>query len=183
MKRSKKICLVTHCILNGNAKVEGLCNYKGAVKEVVEFLMNKDFGIIQLPCPEINLYGIKRWGHVKEQFNTPYFRENCTSLLKPIINQIEDYKNNGYEIALVLGIDGSPSCGINYTCSSKKWSGELSGNENLSKILKDISTIKSPGVFMEIFRKNLESIGVNPIYLTLNESNVESSIEAIKNYL
>lgn len=182
MKRSKKICLVTHCILNGNAKVEGLCSYKGAVKEVVELLINKDFGIIQLPCPEINLYGIKRWGHVKEQFDTPYFRENCISLLKPIINQIEDYKNNGYEIALVLGIDGSPSCGINYTCSSKKWGGELSGNESLSEILNDISTIKSPGVFMEIFKNNLESIGVNPTYLTLNESNVESSIEAIKNY-
>lgn len=41
IKRSKKICLITHYMLNENVKVEGLYSYKWAVKEIVELKMGR----------------------------------------------------------------------------------------------------------------------------------------------
>jgi predicted secreted protein len=61
MKRDKNIVVVCHCILNCNSKVEGLSEYRGAV-DFTKKLVDSGIGIIQLPCPEMILYGIKRWG-------------------------------------------------------------------------------------------------------------------------
>nr|WP_231288438.1 hypothetical protein [Methanococcus maripaludis] len=49
MNRNKKIALVAHCILNCNSKVECLSEYGGALRNVVNYLMDEGFGIIQLP--------------------------------------------------------------------------------------------------------------------------------------
>lgn len=81
MKRNKKIALVSHCILNANSKVEGLSEYGGMLKDVMNYLMDEGYGIIQMPCPEMAIYGIKRWGHVKEQFDTPHSFEEQVSFI------------------------------------------------------------------------------------------------------
>ncbi len=52
MRRSKKIVLISHCILNVNSKVEGLAQYENNSLELVKYLIENKFGIIQLPCPE-----------------------------------------------------------------------------------------------------------------------------------
>ena len=61
MKRDKTIIVTCHCILNCNSKVEGLSEFKGSI-DLAKSFMDKGMGIIQLPCPEMILYGIKRWG-------------------------------------------------------------------------------------------------------------------------
>ncbi len=61
MKRSKKIVLLGHCILNVNSKVEGLAQYENNSLELLEYLIENKFGIIQLPCPEAGFYGMRRW--------------------------------------------------------------------------------------------------------------------------
>jgi predicted secreted protein len=60
MKRSRRIALVSHCLLNVNAKVEGLAEYQG-VHPVIEGLSAAGFGVIQLPCLEMTHMGMKRW--------------------------------------------------------------------------------------------------------------------------
>ena len=135
MKRSKKIILISHCILNSNSKVEGLSQYEGILNQVVDMIYKKGIVIIQLPCPEIIIYGIKRWGHVKEQFDTLFYRENCREMLKPIIGQVKSYMDTGYEIVGVLGIDGSPSCGVNFTCSGD-WEGDPSSKDDIDHKIK-----------------------------------------------
>ena len=77
MQRGKKIILLSHCILNVNPKVEGLEPYESLVKELTDYLYENKVGIIQLPCPEMAIYGIKRWGHVKDQFNYSFFKKSC----------------------------------------------------------------------------------------------------------
>ncbi|MDA3936305.1 MAG: hypothetical protein PF636_05500 [Actinomycetota bacterium] len=72
MKRSRRIALVSHCLLNVNAKVEGLAEYQG-VHPVIEGLSAAGFGVIQLPCLEMTHMGMKRWAQVMEQYDHPAY--------------------------------------------------------------------------------------------------------------
>lgn len=182
MKRNRKIVLVSHCILNSNSKVEGLSQYGGAFKEVVNIINSEGIGIIQLPCPEMIIYGIKRWGHVKEQFDTLFYRDNCRKMLKPIVEQVKSYMDAGYEIMGVIGVDGSPSCGVNLTCSGN-WGGELSGNENLESTIMDLRDMESSGVFIEELNKYFIEYEIKVPFMAIDERDVYSSLTTIENFI
>lgn len=173
VERGRKLCLVSHCFLNCNSKVEGFCRYKGALKELIYPLIEKDYGIIQLPCPEATYYGMKRWGHVKEQFDNVYFRKHCRKILEPIIEQILDYKCSGYDINYVLGVNGSPSCGIDVTCSSSEWMGEITKQESIEKIKEELQYKNEPGVFMEELMKMLCESNIEVQFMGIYEGKIE----------
>ena len=154
MERNRKMVAVCHCLLNCNSKVEGGSIFKG-VHSFVKQLINDDYGIIQLPCPEMIMYGMKRWGHVKEQFDTLFFRNQCRIMLEPYIRQFSEYLKCGYSIDSILAIDGSPSCGYNMTCSSDEWSGEMGGCSNLDDKINSLKMINEKGVFIEELEKLL----------------------------
>lgn len=182
LERSKKIIIVSHCILNSNAKVEGISQYKGLFMEVIKLIDQNDIGIIQLPCPETIMYGIRRWGHVKEQFDNLFFRENCKKMINPIVFQVKSYLNSDYDVIGVLGVDGSPSCGVNITCSGN-WRGELSGNNNLEKIINNVEYINSSGVFIEELKKAFNEHGIAIPFIAIDERDVYSSLNNIRNFL
>ena len=50
--RSKKVVFVAHCFLNQNSISDGTAIYPAANKDVVDFFLNADIGIVQMPCPE-----------------------------------------------------------------------------------------------------------------------------------
>lgn len=182
MKRSRKILLVCHCILNSNSKVEGLSQYEGVFKEIIDIINKEGIGIIQLPCPEMIIYGIKRWGHVKEQFDTLFYRDNCREMLKSIVGQVKSYIDAGYEIVGVLGVDGSPSCGVNLTCSGN-WGGELSGNENLEHTIMDLKDIGSSGIFIEELNKYFIEHEIRIPFIAIDERDVYSSLNIIESFI
>ncbi len=180
MKRKKKIILVCHCVLNSNSKVEGLSQYEGVFKEYVNIIANKGIGIIQLPCPEMIMYGIKRWGHVKEQFDNLFYRQECRRILEPIIQQIRNYVDFGYEIVGVVGIDGSPSCGVNFTCSGN-FGGEIVDSCQIDNILNTLKEVNGPGVFIEELKKYLQEINLEIPFISINEKDVYRSLDEIAN--
>ena len=154
MDRGKKIIVVSHCILNQNCVVKPYAKkQENFLKFLKNFILN-NYGFIQLPCPELSILGLKRWGHVKDQFEYPKFREECKLLLNPIIDQIKMYIDNGYNIDGIYGIKGSPSCGIDKTCRSN-WEGEVSCYETLDDILNRVYLVSEKGIFMEIFEELL----------------------------
>ena len=51
--RSGKIIFLSHCCLNQNAKVRGIARYPGAIRPLVELLLEHGVGIYQMPCPEM----------------------------------------------------------------------------------------------------------------------------------
>lgn len=173
VERGRKLCLVSHCLLNCNSKVEGLCRYKGVLKEVIYPIIEKDYGIIQLPCPEATYYGMRRWGHVKEQFDNVYFRKHCRKILEPIMEQLLDYNANGYSIDYVVGINGSPSCGIDVTCSSKEWLGEISRQESIEKLKDTLKYDSAPGVFMDELKRMLFKNNIEPEFIGIYEGKIE----------
>jgi predicted secreted protein len=114
-KRSGKIALVAHCVLNQNSRVLGLAERSSTITEIVEFLTRNEIGIIQMPCPELAYAGILRLSKIKEQYDNAPFRAHCRRIAKELANQIQEYEKGGIKLKLVIGVDGSPSCGVSET--------------------------------------------------------------------
>ena len=160
----KRILVVSHCLLNTASKVE---RYKDASiqseeelrRRILKKALEEGVQLIQLPCPEFVMYGARRWGHTYEQFDNPFYRQKCRELLAPIMQQLKEY-NAQEEVCLlgVLGIDGSPSCGVKYTCRGP-WGGEFSGRD-AETVLKQVGLAEGPGIFMEVLREMLEENGL-----------------------
>lgn len=176
MKRGKKIIFLAHCILNVNAKVDGLASYPAAVRELTDFLADQKVGMIQLPCPETEVLGVRRWGHVKEQLSHPFYSECCARLLSPFVRQAAMYQEQGYTLLGIIGIDGSPSCGVKKTCRSRQWGGDfLDSTETWGKV-ETLKWVKEPGIFMESFQKKLTEKALRLEFFGLDESNIETSL-------
>lgn len=166
-----KILFISHCFFNDATKLKhqnetAQTQERLSKRRFLKQALNADIELIQLPCPEFILYGSNRWGHAASQFNTPFFREASRQLLEPFVLQIKEYlaSPERFEVLGVLGIDGSPSCGINYTYDGD-WGGELSTNPNLDLTLKSISPKNSKGIFMEVFQQLLQEEHLNiPFY-------------------
>lgn len=169
----KKIIFVAHCILNTASKVV-LYNEEEIIaedllrKKFLKLAIEQDIQLIQLPCPEFTLYGSKRWGHVSDQFNNVFFRNHCKTILTPILQQLEEYlvTEDFFEVIGMVGVDGSPSCGVDYTCRGN-WYGSFEGRENLEETLADCRLEKGSGVFISVLKEMLEAQGLaNRVLIT-----------------
>ncbi|MCI9217850.1 CD3072 family TudS-related putative desulfidase [Lachnospiraceae bacterium 42-17] len=158
----KKIIFVSHCILNTASKVilynqEEMDTEEALRKKFLQKAVANDIHIIQLPCPEFTLYGAKRWGHVSDQFNNPFFRSHCRKILAPVIQQLKEYlaNENWFEILGIVGVDGSPSCGVDYTCRGN-WYGSFDQRTDLEETLAGCRFEKGAGVFMTVLKEMLK---------------------------
>ncbi len=106
--------------------------------------------LLQLPCPELTLYGSIRWGHVKEQFDNVFFRAHCRRILEPLVEQLAEYAAHPerFRILGIVGIDGSPSCGVSVTCRGR-WGGELGNASQLEQKITSVRMVKESGILVE----------------------------------
>ena len=164
MNRSKKIAIISHCIINQNSVVKGEYKDMNIFFPFIKKLFEENIGILQLPCPETECYGLRRWGHVKEQFDNCGYRKYLEKIVNSFVDIIKEYINNGYEIVGIYGIAGSPSCGVNLTCSAN-WEGEISLYKDKEDIVSRIKMINESWIFMEIFKSVLDKNKINiPFY-------------------
>ncbi|MDT2850244.1 hypothetical protein P7H60_13905 [Vagococcus carniphilus] len=159
----KKILYVAHCLLNPSAKLQSdeasLAAEDKLRKEVLIKAIEQDIHIAQLPCPEFTLYGPRRWGHVKDQFDNPFYKKHCVSILTPILDEMEAYykEKSLFDIIGIIGVDGSPSCGVDCTYRSQCWMGEFSDRESpLEDDLASIRRVDEKGVFMAVLEEELK---------------------------
>lgn len=164
MNRSKKIAIISHCIINQNSVVKGEYKDMNIFFPFIKKLFEENIGILQLPCPETECYGLRRWGHVKEQFDNCGYRKYVEKIVNSFVDIIKEYINNEYEIVGIYGIAGSPSCGVNLTCSAN-WEGEISLYKDKEDIVSRVKMINESGIFMEIFKSVLDKNKINiPFY-------------------
>ena len=128
-QRSKKVIFLAHCILNENTRYPGGAFREGTVDEIIDELQKKGVGIVQIKCPEQQAWG----GVLKEDLlrafgsrNTktykfrkillPFFIWNTKriyrQLAREVVREVKDYLDSGFEVLGIVGVAGSPSCGV-----------------------------------------------------------------------
>jgi predicted secreted protein len=127
--RARRVVLVSHCLLNQNTRYAGGATRRGAVSELVDELVDAGYGIHQLPCPERLAWGgvLKRhslWlydskGKVRYAFRDVLLRAFVgwtrlvyLRLARRVVRDVTDYQRSGVEVAGIVGIGASPSCGV-----------------------------------------------------------------------
>jgi predicted secreted protein len=176
MPAKKRLLILSHCILNNASKVEQdeseLQDEYIQRSKLLQLILKKDIQMLQLPCPEFILFGANRWGHVKDQFDYPYFRESCRKMLEPYILQIEEYLEceNRFEILGVVTVEGSPSCGGKLTCRGK-WGGEI-GNDIVAvkRAMDSLTMVNELGVMMAELKNIFDTSNIRIPFLTLEEA-------------
>lgn len=172
--RSKSVVLVAHCILNQNAISDGTASFPGCIKELVELLQVSNVGIIQMPCPELHCLGLDR-GNV-DGGSTPVVEENTRirKLLSqnPATEQIEhlaqeitwqllEYQKYGFEIKGIVGVNRSPSCGVDTT---SKHNQEVVGE----------------GIFIEALRHELQENNIQVKIVGIKAFEIEKAVLTVK---
>ncbi|SHE76470.1 CD3072 family TudS-related putative desulfidase [Clostridium fallax] len=109
--RKKNLIIISHCIINQNSVVFPLARAKGAFP-FIKTLIDKGYGIIQLPCPEFKLLGLSRKPMSKEDYCFEEYRNLCKNLFIPVLNDIKEYIKHGYNIKALIGIKDSPTCSL-----------------------------------------------------------------------
>jgi len=145
-RRGKRVLLLSHCLLNQNAKIDGCAHYPGVLPEVFELLGASGCGIVQLPCPEIMHLGLDR----QANRNLPRTIESedtrvaalmqgdaailcCRRIAKDVAYQAEEYLRNGFAVLGMIGINESPTCGVETTWRA---GGEIAGQGVLIRELQ-----------------------------------------------
>jgi len=149
MIRKKSLVLVSHCVLNQNSVINGWERAQGGFNSIIKTLINQDIGLIQLPCPELIHLGCNRPPMTKEAYSTSAYIDLCTKLANDQLDTLIDYKNNGYNILGLIGIENSPTC----------------------------DTLTNKGVFMEIFLKLCSDHGINLKSIDIKEDYMEGDSE------
>lgn len=176
MQRGKKAVIVSHCLLNANAKVKPLALYPGVLCAALDRFIKNGFGLIQLPCPETTYLGINRWGMCKEQYDHPNFRQHCRNILIPSVDLIDALSASGCEISCLIGVDGSPNCGVNRIPSGLT-GGVIRSFEDVEPQLKEFQLTEGIGVFMEVFKGMLQERNLFLPFKAVDEHNPEKLID------
>ena len=183
----QKILFVSHCLLNTASKVQRP-EEQGEKEDSLrkEFLyraLEQNVQIIQLPCPEFTLYGASRWGHVKEQFDNTFFRDHCRHILAPFIQQMRAYlqprEQHKFRVLGIVGINGSPSCGVDFTCSAP-WGGEFSGRSNITEVLGQVTCIPEHGVLMDVLCQMMQAEGISLPLVGLDARNPQPLFDLLE---
>lgn len=153
--RSKRVILVAHCVLNQNSISDGTADYPGSDQALVELLLASKVGIVQLPCPELMCLGLDRGNPdggcctllventlIRRAMTQRSAARKLKSLARSVVYQISEYRKHGFDVLGIVGINRSPSCGVESTSRNNR-------------------EVKGRGVFMEALSRELKRNRVN----------------------
>jgi predicted secreted protein len=175
--RSRQLIIVSHCLLNQNSISDGTADLPSQFSEIIQLLMAHSIGIIQLPCPEFICLGLDRQD--QDGSNRELLLENSRirkllqqrknqKILKTkaeeLAEQLEQYLQYDFKILGLIGVNRSPSCGIETT---------------------SIDGVEQPGqgVFMENIAAELHKRKLSIKMLGTKTSQIEASVEKVKELL
>lgn len=176
-QRSKKIILVSHCILNQNSISDGTADFPGTNASICKLLIESNVGIIQMPCPELLCLGLDRGDvgggerdvveentRIRHQLQSERSVEIMHHLADQILFQIKEYMKNGFLILGVIGINRSPSCGVHTTS-------------------KNNQEVQGEGVFIEILRQELIKCGIRIDMIGIKALETDEAIRSVQSMI
>ena len=179
-ERGKRVIFVSHCVLNENTRYLGGAFRSGCLDELVDQFQQKGLGISQMRCPEQ-----RAWGGVLKRYILPlygsrntilyrlrrlilplftwYTRRIYRRMAREVVREIEDYVRSGFEVVGIVGVGGSPSCGVCTTLDLRR-SIEVIAACPLARIERHVINEKSitaclvegEGLFIQEIRRQLK---------------------------
>ena len=175
--RSRKVVFVSHCMLNQNAISDGTADFPAANRTIVSLLLEHDVGIVQMPCPELLCLGLDRGDvhggerpviventRIRGALQTPQASLRLRPLVEQVVYQIAQYQQNGFLVLGIVGINRSPSCGIETTSAHDE---EVAGM----------------GVFMAALKAELDARGISLPMVGIKANESEHAIKAVSRLL
>lgn len=176
-KRQRRVIFISHCWLNINTRFPQGAAFEGANTPLIKTLLDSGVGIIQMPCPEYEVLGLEKYdyGEIILEPLRARFRE----VAQVVVKQIKDYLALGFEIVGILGMNPSPSCGVD----------ETKGKGTMLGIDKDTSEKQDSGIFIDELKKllkenDLEFIRIFGVRRIMpGEPGIEKRVEKLQEYL
>ena len=175
--RSRKIVFVSHCFLNQNSISDGTADFPAANRTIVSLLLEHDVGIVQMPCPELLCLGLDRGDvhggerpviventRIRGALQTPEASLRLHPLVEQVVYQMEQYQQNGFSVLGVVGINRSPSCGIETTSAQDE---EIAGM----------------GVFMAALKQKLDARGILLPMVGIKANETERAVDTVRRLL
>lgn len=175
--RSKKIVLVSHCILNQNSISDATADFPGTYQELINLLIEADVSILQMPCPELLCLGLDRGDihgadrpvtventRIRNVLKKQPSNKKMKSLVDQVIFQIEEYLKHDFTILGIVGVNRSPSCGVETTSMNNK-------------------EVEGKGVFMESLSRELSDRGINIDFIGVKTSESDKGVNKLRKLL
>lgn len=143
-RRSGRVVFVSHCLLNENVRYLGGACRPGPIPEWLERWTADGVGVCQMPCPEQRAWGgvAKRW--IAPAFGSRrtvmwplrrwilalfvvYTRIRYALIAHRVVGEMRDYERSGFRVEALVGVGGSPSCGITKTLDVESWLAAVAG--------------------------------------------------------
>lgn len=126
--RGKQVVFISHCLLNQNSISDGTAVYPAAFKEIIEFYLAHNIGIVQMPCPELRCLGLDRGNvrggdspvvventRIRGEMKKDIYNKKLIEMADSVVQQILEYHRYGFEVVGIIGANRSPNCGIKAT--------------------------------------------------------------------
>ena len=115
--RGRRFVAVIECLLNQNARDDGAANAPALDHRLVQICHDHRLGILQMPCPEIQVLGFSRkrapGRSIRDALNDGACVDRCQRLTQDIAARIDAYLDQGYTLVAVLGGNPqSPGCAV-----------------------------------------------------------------------
>lgn len=113
--RSKQCVFVSHCILAQMVRANGLAKYNpGVIKQVVQWCLDNDINMIQMPCPETLCMsgGLGRDPHGKKWYEEHAARIEWGKIAQDQAEYAKQLVDGGCEILAIIGVEFSPACAV-----------------------------------------------------------------------
>lgn len=141
-QRGRRVVFLSHCLLNENTRYLGGACRTSCVREVLEQCMDQGVGMVQMPCPEQEVWGgvlktrmLALYGSTARAFpgvvkallpiGLLYVRWAYRAMARKVAAQLDDYVSSGFSVVGIVGIDGSPTCGVGTTIDLAGFVGDM----------------------------------------------------------
>ncbi|HPC47168.1 MAG TPA: hypothetical protein PLW83_03920 [Deltaproteobacteria bacterium] len=113
-RRERRVVVVCQCLVNPYCRVHILGQNFPLSLELTGYLLRKNVGIIQYPCPETTAMGLMRNPQGRQQYDNIFFRNHCKDLLRIPLLMVREFVRNRYRLCCFIGLENSPTCGIHW---------------------------------------------------------------------
>jgi len=153
LNRSNNCIFVSHCLLAQAVVADGLAKHApAAVKPVVQFCLDNDINIFQMPCPEVQCPsgGFGRSLRGKVWYEANGLRETSAEIAKQQADYMASLSESGMNILAILGVEFSPACAVTY-------------------LNKGRTITRATGIYIEELQQQLEAQDLSIPFIGVNQ--------------